>query len=67
MKNEKDLLLKLAKNQWLTTNQLDTILQEWHGNIYDANMHCNSLMRRGFIDYCSDGDWKILISIEDLE
>jgi hypothetical protein len=61
--NDEKALRKLLKlSEWFTTAQLDTILLEVWGNTYDAGMHCNSLMRRGFIDYMSDGDWKLEIT-----
>lgn len=71
---EKDILLKLLEagkpdslRTWITTKELDAILlQEW-GNDYDAKMHCNSMLRRGLIDYWCDGDWSIDITKEEIE
>ena len=44
---------------WITTKELDSILEEEWGNKHDAGMHCNSMMRRGLIDYHCDGDWSL--------
>ena len=60
-KTEFELLHKLLENGgWITTKKLDSMLLEFWGNEYDAGMHCNSLMRRGWIDYRMDGDWELL-------
>lgn len=69
MKDEKDLLQKLVEHgRWITTRELDAIILEWWDkNPYNASKHCNSLMRRGLINYCNDGDWEILITSEDLD
>jgi hypothetical protein len=68
MANECEILRRLLKiGRYVTTKQLDAILLEFWGNEYDAQMHCNSMMRRGLIDYESDGDWEILISEQELE
>jgi hypothetical protein len=60
--DEKALRKLLAIGEWFTTAQLDAVLLEVWENTYDAGMHCNSLMRRGFIDYKCDGDWKLDIT-----
>jgi len=50
MDNEEKVLRKLlAVGEWFNTKQLDAVLLEVWGNAYDAGMHCNSLMKRGFI------------------
>ena len=64
---EIDVLRRLLENgYWITTKELDAILLEVWGNEYDAGMHCNSMMRRGLIDYRMDGDWEILVTLEEL-
>ncbi len=68
MTKDEEVLRKLiAAGMWITTKQLDQILLEVWSNEYDAKMHGNSLMRRGFIDYYCDGDWKVEITLEELE
>lgn len=65
--HERDILLRLlSKGNWITTKELDAILLECWGNKYDAGMHCNSMMRRGLIDYHCDNDWEICITYEEL-
>jgi hypothetical protein len=68
MGNDEKVLRKLLEyGQWIETKQLDALLLEVWGNEHDASMHCNSLMRRGWIDYCCDGDWQIEFDQEELE
>lgn len=67
--DERKILLALLDKSgggWITTKELDAVLLEQWGNEYDAGMHCNSLMRRGLIDYFCDGDWRIEITREEL-
>jgi Zn ribbon nucleic-acid-binding protein len=66
---DKELLVLrrlLEEGSWITTKKLDSILLEIWGNEYDRAMHCNSMMRRGLIDYHCDGDWSIDFTEEDL-
>jgi hypothetical protein len=69
--NEKAILMKLidacSGGTIIETKVLDKILLEEHGNKYDAGMHCNSMLRRGLIDYQGDGDWEIFVTKEELE
>lgn len=67
MADEVKILRRLLSiGEWVTTKQLDAILLEEWGNEYDARMHCNSMMRRGLIDYHCDGDWSIDVTLEEL-
>lgn len=69
--NEKDIILKLLDRAeaggWMDRGVLDVVLLECWGNEHDARMHCNSMMRRGFLDYYGDGDYKILVTREEME
>lgn len=68
--NEIDILRKLinaSNSNCLSTKCLDHILEEAWGDKYNAGMHCNSMMRRGIIDYIGDDDWEILVTKEDLD
>jgi hypothetical protein len=68
--NEVDILRKLlevSSGACLTTRKLDEILLECWGNKHDAMMHCNSMMRRGLIDYEGDGDWLFFFTKEELD
>lgn len=68
--HERDILQKLlnaSSGGWITTKELDKILLECNENANDAHLHCNSMMRRGLIDYHSDGDWEILVTQADLD
>lgn len=60
------LLDRAGPSGWITTKELDAVLLEQWGNEYDAGMHCNSMMRRGLIDYHCDGDWSIDVTREEL-
>lgn len=64
---ELKILKRLVCQSRITTKELDSILLEEWGNEYDAKMHCNSMLRRGLIDYCCDGDWSVEFSTEDVE
>lgn len=52
---------------YISTKRLDTIIAEWLGSTSNVVLQCNSLMRRGLIDYVGDGDWRVLITKEELE
>jgi hypothetical protein len=52
--------------RWIDTKDLDRIMLEIWGNDYDRGMHCNSMMRRGLIDYHCDGDWSVDFTEEEL-
>jgi hypothetical protein len=52
-------------SHWITTKELDKILQEVWGD--EHGLACNSMMRRGTIDYHCDGDWSIEFTADDLE
>jgi hypothetical protein len=64
-------LMEISSGGWFTTKQLDSILEEeWLAagrTKYDAQMHCNSMMRRGLIDYRMDGEWELLVTEEELD
>lgn len=62
IEKEKNILKKLIENSddgWIETKKLDEILNSFYKKNHDAAMHCNSLMRRGLIEYFGDGEWKI--------
>lgn len=69
MMSETEILVKLLEvtGHWISTKELDRVLLEVWGNDHDAKMHCNSMLRRGLIDYHCDGDWTIDITLEELE
>jgi len=50
---------------WITTKELDAIMEEVWGE--EHGLACNSMMRRGLIDYHCDGDWSIEFTEEDLK
>ena len=67
--DETALLIKLWHiGRYVTTQQLNAaLLEAWGGDKHNAGMHCNSMLRRGLIDYVGEGDWEILPTLEELE
>lgn len=51
--------------RWIDTKDLDAILIEVFGD--EHGLACNSMMRRGLIDYHCDGDWSVDFTREELE
>lgn len=65
--NERDILIELIELGHVSTKKLDIILEKAWGNKRDAQMHCNSMLKRGLIDYMGDGDWEVCITLADLD